>query len=121
MEFTYHAEVLRVIDGDTIEVKLDLGFHIYKVARIRVHGINTPEIRGPEKEKGLLVKAFVEALLDHKKVKIISVKESDKYGRVLARIEYEDDKDLGSVLLEHGMAEVYPKKMKAFRWRRKIA
>jgi len=127
MEFTYHADVLRVIDGDTIEVKLDLGFHIYRVARVRLYGVDTPEVRGPEKPQGLVSKAFVEQMIGGKHVSVITVKESDKYGRVLARINY-NDTDLATALLEHGLAEVYPKpkrisilRSKRVYWRRKVA
>ena len=57
--YIYKAKVLRVVDGDTIDLLIDLGFNAWKKERIRLSGINTPETRTKdlkEKEKGLLAK-----------------------------------------------------------------
>ena len=54
-------DIIRVIDGDTVEIIVDLGFDVYKKATIRLWGINTPEIRTrdpEEKAKGILAKNF---------------------------------------------------------------
>ena len=62
--WTVPATVVRVIDGDTIVVTLDLGWRVYRnEEHIRVAGINTPEIRGPEREQGAAAKAHAESLL----------------------------------------------------------
>ena len=60
--YEYAATVERVVDGDTIDVTLDLGFSIQYQARIRLHGINTPESRTrdkAEKARGLAAKDYV--------------------------------------------------------------
>lgn len=84
--YTYRAEVVRVIDGDTIDVKIDVGFdcHIYK--RLRFLGVDTWETRGEEREKGLVAKAYTQAFLETAD-KIYIQTEMDakgKYGRVLS-------------------------------------
>ena len=58
--YEYHIEeVVKVIDADTIRVVFDLGFHLRLNATCRLYGINAPEVRGAEKEKG---KAATECL-----------------------------------------------------------
>lgn len=61
-EYKYAATLLRVVDGDTIDLDVDLGFNIHQKMRIRLMDIDTPEIRGEEKVKGLKVKDLVEEL-----------------------------------------------------------
>mgnify|MGYP001304981027 FL=1 len=43
--YEYKAKVLRVVDGDTVDVLIDVGFSTFKKERVRLHGINTPECR----------------------------------------------------------------------------
>ena len=65
--YTYNIDVLRVIDGDTIDASIDLGFDVKIKKRVRFMGINTPESRTrdlEEKKKGLAAKARVAELLD---------------------------------------------------------
>ena len=55
--YQYKAELIRVIDGDTVDAMIDCGFSTFKKERIRLYGINTPETRTrdlKEKEKGLI-------------------------------------------------------------------
>jgi len=84
--YTYKVkEILRVIDGDTMVVNVDLGFDITLTQRIRVKGIDSPESRTSdreEKNKGLAAKAFAEAWLQNKNLLVKTYKD-DKYGRVL--------------------------------------
>lgn len=61
--FEYRARTSRVIDGDTIEVVLDLGFYVEHRVRIRVEDLNTPEVRGIERPDGLKAAAFVQSWL----------------------------------------------------------
>lgn len=48
--YTYAAKVLRVVDGDTIDLMVDLGFRTFKKVRVRLHGVDTPETFGVKKE-----------------------------------------------------------------------
>jgi micrococcal nuclease len=59
--FWYGATVLNVVDGDTIDLMIDLGFSIHHKIRVRLYGVNTPESRTKdlaEKELGLKAKSF---------------------------------------------------------------
>lgn len=94
--FWYGATVLKVVDGDTLDLMVDLGFSVHHKIRVRLYGLNTPESRTKdlkEKELGLKAKSFVEDwVTNHKWVFVNTIPDkSDKYGRVLARI-YSSDK-----------------------------
>jgi len=94
--FWYGATVLGVVDGDTVDLMVDLGFSVHHKIRVRLYGINTPESRTKdlkEKELGLKAKKFVEDwMTNHKWVFVNTIPDkNDKYGRVLARI-YSSDK-----------------------------
>jgi len=88
--FDYMVKVERVVDGDTIDVKIDLGFDIHHSARVRMMGIDTPESRTrnlEEKAMGLASKARLKELLKGKKVKLECSKEGKgKFGRILADV-----------------------------------
>lgn len=88
--FTYKAKVASVYDGDTITVDIDLGFGVWmKGQKIRLFGIDTPEVRGPEKEKGKQVRDWVKDKLFNLQV-IVETKrdKKGKYGRWLGVIHY---------------------------------
>lgn len=85
--YVYKAVVERIIDGDTMDVRIDVGFdtHIYK--RIRLLGVDTWEMRGDEKEKGKIAKEYVESVMRTSLGEIYVQTEMDgegKYGRLLA-------------------------------------
>ena len=86
--FEYNATVTKVVDGDTIDAMVDLGFNTWKKVRIRMHGINAPESRTrdlEEKKKGLLAKARNKELLEQGVFKLRSFG-TGKYGRVLGEV-----------------------------------
>lgn len=94
--FWYGAKVLKVIDGDTMDLMIDLGFNIHHKIRVRLYGVNTPESRTKdlaEKAMGLKAKSFTEDWLNsHKWVYVNTIPDkNDKYGRILARIYSSDD------------------------------
>lgn len=78
-KFYYKANVVRVVDGDTLDVEIDMGFHIGCRQRLRLMGVDTPEISTPE---GKGIKAILQELLEGKTYKIYTIK-PDKYGRYL--------------------------------------
>ena len=92
--FTYEAKVMRVVDGDTIDALIDLGFDIHKKIRIRMVGINTPESRTrdlEEKKRGLDAKARLKEILKENKNKFILESQGvGKYGRCLGIIRIGD-------------------------------
>lgn len=107
--FQYSARVHEIIDGDTIDVSLDLGFNIQHIIRLRLYGINAPETKTKdlhEKELGLKAKARLSELILSKVVTIKTHKTSDKYGRYLAEI-YLDENNINKVLISEGLAKEY--------------
>jgi len=87
VEYIYNAEVIRVVDGDTVIANVDVGFDMWKRCNIRLHGIDTPETRTRdlnEKEKGLDAKdRLIELLLEYDNKFVLESKGLDKYGRSL--------------------------------------
>lgn len=108
--FTYNAKLVRVVDGDTIDVDIDLGFDIHYKARVRLYGINAPESRTrdlEEKERGLAAKDRLNQLLDNNVFTIkTSLAGTGKYGRVLGEI-FIGDKNINNQLIEEGHAIAY--------------
>ncbi len=116
--YTYKATLDRVIDGDTIDVNIDLGFDISVKKRVRFLGINTPESRTrdlEEKKRGLAAKDRVKSILNENSSFIIESKEVGKFGRVLGEvfintvdtIESEENISLNELLKNEGHAVEY--------------
>lgn len=110
--YTYKAEVISVYDADSFTVLVDLGMRVSMTVPIRLFGINTPEIKGQEKEAGIAAKKYVESLILGKKVIIKTYKNpQDKYGRWLAEVAGDfgegNPKNLTSLLLSKGMGVEY--------------
>jgi len=110
-DFLYHycMKVTKVVDGDTIYGDVDLGFNfVQKKMKFRMAGINTPEIRGVNREAGLKAKDYVINKLMDKDVIIITKKDViEKYGRYLAFIYYQDGfewKCINDELINLGLA-----------------
>ena len=91
-DFSYRVnKVTKVVDGDTIDVVIDLGFDIMYKSRVRLFGIDTPESRTRdkvEKKYGLLSKKFLQENLKKGKIVIKTHKDSEtgKFGRILGEI-----------------------------------
>ena len=94
MAYEYHAKVNRVVDGDTIDVTIDLGFHTHIKTRVRMEGMNAPESRTrnlEEKERGLAAKARLQEIIEYNKNHcILKVSGLGKYGRALATVFVEN-------------------------------
>ena len=84
--YVYRATVIKIVDGDTIDVELDVGFNTSIRKRLRFYGIDTWEVRGDEREKGLIAKARLTEILDQADHIYVQIKmdTTGKYGRVLA-------------------------------------
>lgn len=108
--YEYRARLIRVVDGDTMDVDIDLGFGIHFQERIRLAGINTPETYGVKKDSeeyqlGKQAALFVEDKLEGKEFIIRTEKDSKgKYGRYIAIIIV-DDVNLNDELVEQKLAE----------------
>lgn len=110
--FNYRAFVTGVYDGDSITIDIDLGFNNWmKNQKVRLFGINTPEIRGEERPDGLVARDRLRELILDKDVIITSYKDkSGKYGRWLATVflkEYDVFVNINTLLLTEGLAKVY--------------
>ena len=107
--FYYKATLVRVIDGDTIDVDLDLGFDVWlKKQRVRLAGIDTPESRTrnkAEKALGLAAKArLIELCGSTLAVQSLG---KGKYGRILGIPYTEEGKDICEILISEGHAVEY--------------
>ena len=107
--YTYEATVLRIVDGDTAELEIDLGFTIYWKSTCRFYGINTPELKSKDKQVREYAKLAKDATASQlpigTKVTIVS-RELDKYGRPLVDI-YIGDMHLNQWLVDNGFAIIY--------------
>lgn len=107
-------KVLKVVDGDTIDVDIDLGFNISYSQRVRLAGIDTPESRtkdAREKALGLEVKNKVKSAIDSAKTVIIKTElpdSTEKYGRILGWVYLDGAaKSLNEQLIDEGYAWGY--------------
>jgi micrococcal nuclease len=112
--YTYKAKLDRVIDGDTIDVNIDLGFDISVHKRVRLAGIDTPESRTrdlEEKKRGLAAKDRLIDILSKGDL-VVESKEVGKYGRVLGSLTIHPDDlglpiDVNQTLIDEGHAVEY--------------
>lgn len=103
----YSALILSVYDGDTVTGLFDLGFDISIKRSIRLYKIDAPEIRGPERPKGIISKEYLEQLVEGKTVIVkIPVDERDKYGRILGVILL-DELNINNCMIEQNLAVPY--------------
>jgi micrococcal nuclease len=111
--YYYNAQVQKIVDGDTFDVLIDLGFETFRKARVRLYGVNTPESRTKnleEKKMGLAAKEFTDQWITavNNKVKIETILDkNEKYGRVLARVWNEEGACLNSDIVASGLAREY--------------
>lgn len=107
-------KLINVVDGDTIDVEIDLGFDISITKRVRLAGIDTPESRTSdkfEKSLGLESKAKLKQMLSDAKLIVIKTEKpdsSEKYGRVLGWLYIDDTKvSINDTLIASGYAWSY--------------
>ena len=109
----YSAKVVRVVDGDTADAMIDLGFDTWVKKRIRFYGVDTWESRTRNKEekvKGLAAKAFTKDLLENSDEGKFLLKSHGvgKYGRVLADLYFKGhEQSVNQLLIENGHAYEY--------------
>ena len=107
--FVYNAKLDRVIDGDTLDCILDLGFDVkLHKQRIRLAGIDTPESRTRNLEEKALGRKAIDRLIElcTGSFKVQSLGKG-KYGRILGIPYTEDGKDICQMLIEEGHAVEY--------------
>ncbi|WP_047547986.1 thermonuclease family protein [Psychroserpens sp. Hel_I_66] len=105
--YHYKAKIIAVYDGDTVTALVDLGFLHFQEMKLRLFGIDTPELRGEEREQGMVVRDLLREMILDKEVEIHSYKDKQgKYGRYLATIVI-DGLDINRWLLDEGHAQPY--------------
>ena len=120
--YEYKCKVKRVVDGDTMDVILDLGFSVHHAVRVRMAGIDTPESRTrdkDEKARGKLSKAFLKESIKGRKI-ILKTKIKDakgKFGRVIAEVwaEFEEGslRNINEIMIKECYAVKYNAENKA--------
>ena len=113
--YLYKATVTRVVDGDTVDLEVDLGMSVFVKQRIRLARINTPETYGVKKDSeeykaGMKATKRLRELVEGKEIALETVKDKKgKYGRYLGEL-YILEKDwtnVNSLLIHEGLAEPY--------------
>lgn len=118
----YRARAIRVVDGDTIDLLVDMGFHDMRRERFRLLGVNAPETHASdpvERARAVAATAFVTEWLEKANafdladwgVRVDTKKDPDSFGRYLVkvwRIADPGEEELGAALLAAGLATVYP-------------
>jgi micrococcal nuclease len=110
----YVKKVSKIVDGDTIDVDIDLGFDISFSSRVRLAGIDTPESRTTdktEKSLGLEAKSFLKNAIESAKTVVIKTEKmnsSEKYGRILGWVFLDgSDKSINEEMITAGHAWGY--------------
>jgi micrococcal nuclease len=104
--------VLKVVDGDTIDVEIDLGFDLTKKERVRLGGIDTPESRTrdlDEKKLGLQAKDYLKSLIMNADKLIVRTEKDGKFGRMIGYLYMNPDAtvSLNQMLIDEGFAWMY--------------
>lgn len=104
-QYVYNARVVNVVDGDTVDASLDVGFHATILLRLRLADVNAPEVHGPAREAGLAAAVFARESLLGRDL-LIQTRKSDDFGRYLARI-WLDGEDFNALMVSRGFAVPY--------------
>ena len=85
--YVYAARCVQVIDGDTLDLDIDLGMYFRVTKRVRLKGIDTPELRGKDKDRAVAARTEVTIWTDDVELLIrTELDKADKYGRMLADV-----------------------------------
>jgi len=114
--YEYKCKIIKIVDGDTVDIDLDLGFGVWlRDERVRIMGIDTPESRTTDKiEKifGLAAKDRLNSLLGGEAILLSQVTKGGenmkgKFGRILGNFKTINGKDVAETLMEEGHAVAY--------------
>jgi micrococcal nuclease len=116
--YKYNAKLVKVVDGDTVDLNVDLGFDVWIKQRFRLEGIDAPEMQTPTLVEGRASKAYLTTLLTEAGLSGLIMVDShgkDKYGRWVARLSYYEPGDTGPKVVDasdrmilDGFAKPYP-------------
>jgi micrococcal nuclease len=107
---TYAAEVTRVIDGDTVEARVAVWMGQDVVTKVRLRGIDAPEIRGacgPERDQAIAARDALAKLVGQRPVTLAEIGPDKYFGRVVARLLTAEGRDAGAALVADGLARPY--------------
>ena len=110
--YEYRCKVRRVVDGDTVDIDIDLGFGVWlHKERVRIYGIDTPESRTRDKEEkkyGLMAKEFVKQFVKGDSIKLTTQKydAKGKFGRILGDIIV-DKVSMSDTMIQEHHAVIY--------------
>ena len=110
MMYEYSATLVKIVDGDTVDVLIDLGFNTTKKERVRLLGIDTPESATKdlvEKKLGLEAKEYIIQWFTKNTPFRLQTTKDDKYGRILGVFTGLDGKTLNTRLVDEGYAWAY--------------
>ena len=106
----YRAHCRHVVDGDTFDALVDVGFNQYSYATLRLRGVNSPETRTKdreEKERGIAARERARVLIEGKPIVIRSAPDPATFGRYVADVRFQQNgewRDLAQALLAEGHA-----------------
>jgi micrococcal nuclease len=115
LAYQYRAKITNVVDGDTLDLEIDLGFRARLEIRCRVWGVNCPEVKGDSKVKGMAATHFTSELIrGFTSVMVRTHKDADSFGRYVAEIigTRQDGTvlNLGDELIKNGHAIEFMRK-----------
>ena len=109
--YEYNCTIVRVVDGDSVYVDIDLGFNTWRRGElIRLYGVDTPECRSRsaiEKKAGLLAKGFVMQMLHEGGTYKLTTKEKGKFGRYFGTIKIDGELTINAALITEHLAVPY--------------
>lgn len=105
-QYWYNGTIARVVDGDTVDVIIDLGLSVYHHTRMRLARINAPETRGAERLHGLASKHYLQTQIEGQEVLIQTIKDrKGKFGRYIAEVFDAEGVNINDLMVENGYAK----------------
>ena len=106
--YRYRAHVEKIYDGDTITVRVDLGFHTHTIQRLRLARIDAWEVRGEERPAGLIARDWLRTQILGRDVEVETNKDATgKWGRYIAEVFTVDGANLNDALVANGHAKYH--------------
>ncbi len=108
--YNYKARVLRIVDGDTVNLEIDLGMKVFLKSNCRLSGINAPELRSTDlsvREKAMQAKMYLGGLLPIDSIVELQSMSLDKYGRSIGQITTKEGIVVNDEMIKSGNAIVY--------------
>lgn len=104
----FPALVTAVVDGDTVDATVDLGLDVQRTVRVRLAGVDTPELHGPTLAAGREARAFLRDWIAVRSNRVrLQVEGRDKYGRIVGRLIGHEGGDASRALLDAHQAIPY--------------